>query len=98
MLVFSPEAFGQAASPMPAVASEISTAAEARTTARRGIARGRLRLTRAATLPKTARVARSTHERFDKRDRGGIAVALAYWRASLDAGGSVYDRRGILTI
>ncbi len=27
-----------------------------------------------------------------------IAVALAYWRASLDAGGSVYDRRGMLTI
>jgi len=27
-----------------------------------------------------------------------IATALAYWRASLDAGGSVYDRRGMLTI
>jgi len=41
--------------------------------------------------------------RVSKADRtrpidGVIALALAFWRASLDEGGSVYDRRGLLVV
>ncbi len=41
--------------------------------------------------------------RISKADRtqpidAVIAASLAFWRASLDAGGSVYDRRGMIVI
>ena len=35
---------------------------------------------------------------YRSRPDAVIAAALAYWRASLDEGGSVYDRRGMIAI